>query len=552
MAYQFNALAGTLTRVSCTDGGAASVATIGRNILTASADYDPVIGSIEVSITARDPEAPMTDAPFAFRFRAYGRLAGSDNGGGGSSSGPAVLPKGAVAGEVLAFANLAGTGVGAPLADVAVTLTGPTFTATRTTGLNGKYFIGTVPAGTYTLSISPATYIATTASSLSTSVTVAAATVTSNFGVVKVGSITGKVGTGPAAPVNGATVTLSGPAPASVTTAADGTFTFPNLPTGSYSVTVTPPAGYTVGAAPHCGPTAIDGNAFTCPDVVLTQATYTVTGLVRTSANVPIPGATVNLTGASTASTTTNAAGQYSFTVVDGAYTVTVPTPTGYTLVSGVPCPAITNFANQICADAIFNPPVGGTITGTVKRDLDLDGFGDIGLANVTITLASGTTTQTLADGSFSFSGVADGTYSITQTTPPGFIQVPVGPIVVTVAGGVATPTPVQFVNRRECALAPPHPDTSILLQGNSPAANQTVAVATDGTCSGPITIRIPARAGNNPGPQNQVTVTATQTGTFVYTSAVIAGGNWKTGTVTNAQVFVNNISIGTFSVVIT
>ena len=52
--------------------------------------------------------------------------------------------------------------------------------------------------------------------------------------------------------------------------------------------------------------------------------TYSVSGTVMTSSGSPLVGATLNLTGAATAATTTNANGNYSFTgLSNGVYTVT-------------------------------------------------------------------------------------------------------------------------------------------------------------------------------------------------------------------------------------
>ncbi len=52
--------------------------------------------------------------------------------------------------------------------------------------------------------------------------------------------------------------------------------------------------------------------------------TYSISGTVMTSSGSPLVGATLNLTGAATAATTTNANGTYSFTgLSNGVYTVT-------------------------------------------------------------------------------------------------------------------------------------------------------------------------------------------------------------------------------------
>ena len=96
--------------------------------------------------------------------------------------------------------------------------------------------------------------------------------------------------------------------------------------------------------------------------------TYTISGTV-TDPGVGLAGVTVNLTGTTTASATTDANGNYSFTVPNGTYTVT-PSMAGY----------------------IFNP---------VSTSVIVSG------TNVTNTISSGTTN---AATQYTFSGVVTGT----------------------------------------------------------------------------------------------------------------------------------------------
>lgn len=70
-----------------------------------------------------------------------------------------------------------------------------------------------------------------------------------------------------------------------------------------------------------------------------------------------------------------------------------------------------------------------GMISGTVRSDIQNDGTPDLPVSGVTISLrnSGGTviaTTVTLADGSYSFTNVTPGNYSIAQTQPVGYLSV--------------------------------------------------------------------------------------------------------------------------------
>jgi hypothetical protein len=142
-------------------------------------------------------------------------------------------------------------------------------------------------------------------------------------------------------------------------------------------------------------------------------AIYTISGTVTTyGTGTALEGVTVNLTGAATASTTTDSSGNFSFTnQANGTYTVT-PSLTNYTfdpvstviVVSGAD---ISN-TNFVATSTSGNPTysISGTVTGAVQ-------------AGVKITL-SGTqkgTAETKADGTYIFENLVDGgTYKVTPS----------------------------------------------------------------------------------------------------------------------------------------
>jgi len=166
------------------------------------------------------------------------------------------------------------------------------------------------------------------------------------------------------APIAGVTVTLTGtdntgaPVTSTTTTNAAGFWAFTNLKAGTYTVTETQPTAYVDGkdtqGTPGTGTTGNDVFA----NIVLAAGVHgvnnnfgelqfaSISGYVYHDVNddgvfgsgeAPIPGVTVTLTGEGvyggpvTASTTTNAAGFWSFTdLVPGTYTVTETQPAGW------------------------------------------------------------------------------------------------------------------------------------------------------------------------------------------------------------------------------
>lgn len=168
-------------------------------------------------------------------------------------------------------------------------------------------------------------------------------------------------------------------------------------------------------------------------DELYSVGNYAISGTVRTSIGAPIAGVTVNLGGASTATTTTNALGNYTFTgLANGAYTVT-PSLAGYLFV-----PANRNVT-------VNNANVSGqNFTGTVIRTTysisgTVSTSGGAPIAGVIITLAgaANATATTNASGNYSFTGLANGSYTVT----PGLTGYTFSPVTrnITVSGANIT-----------------------------------------------------------------------------------------------------------------
>jgi hypothetical protein len=160
---------------------------------------------------------------------------------------------------------------------------------------------------------------------------------------------------------------------------------------------------------------------------------YSISGTVSGDADAIGNGVTINLTGAATASVTTDTNGNYSFTgLADGTYTLT-PSSTGYifnpvSTVVVVSQGAVTNInfvATSTGGASTYS--ISGTVTGAVQ-------------AGVSITLGDYTTgtAVTGASGNYSFSNLANGGTYIVTPTLPGYTFNPVS-MVVLINGANAT-----------------------------------------------------------------------------------------------------------------
>ena len=221
-------------------------------------------------------------------------------------------------------------------------------------------------------------------------------------------SISGKIrGVGNVA-LAGVTVTLSGGASLTTTTAADGSYAFANLAPGlTYSVTPSAPRYVFEPSSASFSNLASDQQAD-----FLGRAASTISGIVSDSAGRGIPNVPVSLAGGAAMTTTTAADGTYAFAnlLSDGSYAVTpsvrgvVFTPTSATFAS-LPTDQRVDFTGSA--------PPRHDISGQVR-----DG-GNAGLGSVTVTLTGGAakTATTTADGRYRFEALPGvGTYIVTPS----------------------------------------------------------------------------------------------------------------------------------------
>ncbi|MGD8322456.1 MAG: SdrD B-like domain-containing protein, partial [Gemmatimonadota bacterium] len=259
---------------------------------------------------------------------------------------------------------------------------------------------------------------------------------------------------------SGITVTLSSGATA--TTDGTGNYSFDNVEAGSYTVSVSGFASdVTFSASSKAATISTSGQVVTVNFDGSYVRTSVITGQVAAGSS-GLEGVTVSI---GSSSTTTDANGLYAFSGLKaGTYTVSISgydaamytfPATSYDVTVAVGESKVQNFSGQLQTTA--------SITGTLFVDENVkNGTYDsteqpLAVANVTITLQNGLndpnpqTTQTAADGSYSFTGLAAGTYQIsiaasdTTIIPANYALGGASSQIVTTTAGSATPVNWPF-----------------------------------------------------------------------------------------------------------
>jgi beta-glucanase (GH16 family) len=224
---------------------------------------------------------------------------------------------------------------------------------------------------------------------------------------------------------SGATVTLSGGSSATTLADSSGNYSFSGLSNGAYTIKVTQ-SGYSFSPSSQSVTVSganVSGVNFTASSL----ASFSISGSIIPSGGVGRP--TLTLTGAASATTTARSSGTFTFSnLANGTYTVT-PSNTGYTFTPASQTVTINGSSiTGLSFTATQNTATTYTISGTVT-----------GASGTTLTLA-GTSTGTTSAGSsgdFSFSGLANGSYTVTPSRS-GFSFSPAS-LAVTVNGANVT-----------------------------------------------------------------------------------------------------------------
>jgi hypothetical protein len=377
---------------------------------------------------------------------------------------PPGVAQGSIAGTVYKDANRdsqlnAGD---SGLEGVTVTLVNTTTGATKTTSTaaNGTYIFNALPVGTYQVS-SPAIangLALETASPLSATVASGEDVTDKNFGYVS-GRISGyayidwnRDGVKDSGDTGLAGVPIDLAGGGTQITGADGSYRFDDLNAGSYSVAAPAQASGKARSTPSpLGASLVEGE-----DKPNLNFGYVPGGLsgyayldanrngVKDAGEAGLGGVVIGGPGGTTK--TTAADGSYSFGDLDaGLYSVSAPsTATGKALVTASPL-SVSVSAGATSPDNNFGYVTGG-LSGFAYVDANRNGTkdaGEAGIGGVIVTLSGGAsaTATTAADGSYSFTGLNSGSYSVSApATAAGLARFTTSPLNVTLAAGATSP----------------------------------------------------------------------------------------------------------------
>jgi len=341
-------------------------------------------------------------SPVAFTMRETVVTAietGVDSGGG------TITPTGTLNASGIPYTSIAvAFGSGSGLSGATISLTG-TSSASTVADANGNYSFAGLANGSYTITPSKTGYTFTPASQAVTINGSSQAGV--NFTAQAVSATWSISGTlSPTGGGSGATVVLSGAASASTVADANGNYSFTGLANGSYTVTPSK-TGYSFTPA-NQSVTVNGANQTGVNFSARSTASWSISGTI--SPNSGGAGATVALSGASSAATAADANGNYSFTgLANGSYKVT-PSKTGYTFTPANQSVTV-NGANQ---SGINFTAQSTTLIYSISGAISPAGSGSG--AVVTLSGAASATTTADANGNYSLTQLANGAYTITPS----------------------------------------------------------------------------------------------------------------------------------------
>jgi hypothetical protein len=198
----------------------------------------------------------------------------------------------------------------------------------------------------------------------------------------------------------GATLTLTGALSQTVTADASGNYSFTGLTNGSYTVTPNE-TGFAFSPA---------SQAVSITSANVTNVNFTATPTFSISGSITPPtsgsGTTLTLSGAGSATTTADSSGNYTFAgLTNGTYTVT-PSKAGLTF----------NPTSQTVT--VNNGNVTALNFTATGQTFSISGNVSANGAGATVALSGAATASTTADssGNYSFTGLANGTYTVTPT----------------------------------------------------------------------------------------------------------------------------------------
>ncbi len=226
------------------------------------------------------------------------------------------------------------------------------------------------------------------------------------------------------------------------TTSGNGLFSLSGITAGTYTLSeaVQPGFAQTAPATPGTYTITVTSGQTVAGENFGDRATASISGTVYNDSNGDgtlengepgLSGWTVSLLNSASqivGTVVTGSGGTYSFTaLVPGTYTIQIESQSGY--VASSPSSMTLDDSSGTAETVNFGEFVPSSISGEVFDDLNDSGTfaaGDPGLSGWTVKLVKGvqiTETTTAADGTFSFSDVGPGIYTLEDVLQPGYVQ---------------------------------------------------------------------------------------------------------------------------------
>jgi protocatechuate 3,4-dioxygenase beta subunit len=360
-----------------------------------------------------------------------------------------------------------------------ITLTGPTNNSTLTDS-NGQYKFTALPNGTYTVSegLQSGWIQTSTPTSHIVHITSGVNSTDNDFGNFKLGEISGikyedvnangvqDLGE----PVlQGWNITLSGPVSNTTLTGADGSYKFKGLINGTYTVAeiiqsgwaqITPAGAYTVDITSGANATDRNFGNFELGEISGLKFEDVNANGVQDGGEPAIEGWNITLTGPINNSTLTDSNGLYKFTgLTNGTYTIGEIINDGWTQITTPSSYEVDVTSGTNSTNNIFGNFKLGQISGIKYNDVNANGVHDSGesaLQGWNITLSGPVSDSVLTDtnGQYNFTGLINGTYTVSEISQSGWIQIsPSTPYVIEIISGVNA-TDKDFGNFRLISIS--------------------------------------------------------------------------------------------------
>jgi subtilisin family serine protease len=285
--------------------------------------------------------------------------------------------------------------------------------STTYTNSSGYYSFAGLSSGNYMIKITT-TPIYLFSPSTITYTGLSANQTNQNFYGTNIGTytISGYVRAVDSSPIQNISLSLTGKSTGTVLSGVDGSYSFPSLAYGNYVVTISTSVKYTFAPASRSYTNlTIDTSS---QNFTGTLIKYSVSGYVRTTDSFTLQNMKLDLTGDASSTTYTNSSGYYAFTNLDsGNYMIKITTTPIY--IFSPSTRTYTVLASTYTNQNFYGTNIGTySISGFVKKSIDNSPIQNIGLH---LTGMSTGTVLSGVDGSYSFTNLAYGNYTVTIDT---------------------------------------------------------------------------------------------------------------------------------------